>query len=844
MTTIPSILAKISLRTAVLPLLILVALAGVCFSRLAAEPTGLIVDGARPSVDYANSGESRPIGNDLTFLFLPHHLFISRTIAETGRPPLWDPTGFGGRPMLGNPQAGMCYPPVWIAWYSGTSAALGWLTVAHLIWGGLGSYVLARLYGVGRLGAIIAGGCFEAAPYLLGHVFEGHYPHVWGVCWFPWAFWAFDSRRLNRLRGVVLLPLIVSLIYIVGHPQEGFLIGLALTFRVFIDWTRSRRREGVLLRWIGVMLVASGFAAIDLIPQIAIAGWKLDPADPAHSASEAPGRYSLRLINLWQLVSPEALGGPADFDGYDNSWETMLSFGLAPLVLALAAVRLRRDEPTVRGWAILTLLTIWVAGGYKLGLQALLHHLVPGANFFRVPARSLFLTILGVALLAGFGVDALRSAADWRRLGRSVLTAAVVLAVVSALVVLKASSQRSTIGPPSPSPPLVAAAGAVQPAPSVPINAAPSPRDWGRERRAVERVAGDPRVWVLIVVIGSLISLGSVQKTQNSRPWAAYGLGLAALLELGLWGRSLIQVAPAERFLGSDPIARAIHQARPDDDQTAPPRLKTKDSFYSDLRAISNGFEKTNVNDSFQLRHAAALYQQLYPVPLRDSRLHTPVAAFDRAVEEHHRITRQRIFDLMAVDYLVSNKVESNLDWPIFRSGPWDEDSSFVIQANPGALPRAYVVGRAEILEPDPPLIISRFRTIDFRRSVLMQDDPLADLPAGPEHRQSFTVAGWNSADPDRLRLAVTTEKPGLLVIADTWMPGWSAQVDGAPVEILRGNLAQRVVPLRAPGAHTIVLEYSPPGLVLGAGVCLGTLGLWGVLSIRMLRRSRASAES
>jgi len=810
----------------VLPAVSLIVLAAVCFSRLVLSPTALIVDGARPSVDYANPVTPRPVGNDLTFLFLPHHLFISRTIGETGHVPLWDPTGFGGRPMLGNPQSGICYPPVWLVWFAGFPAALGWLTVAHLIWGGLGTYLLARLYGLSRPGATVAGGCFLAAPYLLGHVFEGHYPHVWGVCWFPWAFWAFDSRRLKRLRGIVALPLIIALVFIVGHPQEGFLLGLALTFRAFVDWTRSHKREGVLARWIGVVLVAAGLSAIDLVPQIAIRSWKLDTASAANGGLEVPGRYSLRLINLWQLVGPEALGGPAHYDGYDNSWETLLSFGLAPLVLAIAAIRLRWDHPAVRGWAILAGLTLWVAGGYRLGLQALLHHLVPGASFFRAPARSLFLTSLGVALLAGFGVDALKDSRDWRKLGRLLFALLVLLSILSALVVMKAdANQRLRIES--------HASGGSATISTPADNAAPSPRDWGRERRAVMRVGTDPRIWILVVGITALVGLGSMKTGWDHRRLTVYGLGFVALLELGFWGRSLIQVAPARQFLGPDRVAEAIRQARTEP-QRPPARLKTRDAFYGDLRAISNGFEKTNINDSFQLQHAALLSQPLYPIPAQPG-IRSADAPLDQVVEEHRRGIRRRLFDLMAVDYLITTEVEPELDWPVLKSGPWDDHSSFVIQANPTAMPRAYVVGRAKVVEPDPALLLTRLRETNPRETVLMLSDPLADLPSSTGERQPFTPAHWTSTDPDHLRLTVTTRMPGLLVIADTWMPGWSARVDGEPAEIHRGNNSQRVIPIRQPGSHTITLDYTPPGIYLGAALSLGTLGLWGFLSVRMI---------
>ena len=163
----------------------LVALAAVCFARLVAHPAALIVDGERPSIDHANPGEPRGAGNDATFSFLPHHLSIGRVIGAFGHLPQWDDRGFGGRPLAGNPQGGMFYPPVWLVWWSGAPAALGWLTVGHLLWGGIGMYVLLRSVGTGRWGATVAAATYQASPLLLAHTFEGHYPHVWAPAGIP-----------------------------------------------------------------------------------------------------------------------------------------------------------------------------------------------------------------------------------------------------------------------------------------------------------------------------------------------------------------------------------------------------------------------------------------------------------------------------------------------------------------------------------------------------------------------------------------------------------------------------------------------------------------------------------
>src|SRR3954447_24957520 len=126
--------------TQILAILALVVVPLLCFGRLVAHPEYLIVDAERPTIDSALPPDGRSIGNDLTRMFLPQYARIAGQVARGRLPSAWDPFGFGGRPRVGNPQAGLFYPPVWLAWWANRPSALGWLTVAHLIWGGLGVY--------------------------------------------------------------------------------------------------------------------------------------------------------------------------------------------------------------------------------------------------------------------------------------------------------------------------------------------------------------------------------------------------------------------------------------------------------------------------------------------------------------------------------------------------------------------------------------------------------------------------------------------------------------------------------------------------------------------------------
>ncbi len=59
-------------------------------------------------------------------------------------------------------------------------------------------------------------------------------------------------------------------------------------------------------------------------------------------------------------------------------------------------------------------------------------------------------------------------------------------------------------------------------------------------------------------------------------------------------------------------------------------------------------------------------------------------------------------------------------------------------------------------------------------------------------------------------------DRPGLVVLADAYYPGWIATVDGTPALVLPTNHLFRGVPAPA-GTHRVRFEYRPASVILGA---------------------------
>jgi hypothetical protein len=64
---------------------------------------------------------------------------------------------------------------------------------------------------------------------------------------------------------------------------------------------------------------------------------------------------------------------------------------------------------------------------------------------------------------------------------------------------------------------------------------------------------------------------------------------------------------------------------------------------------------------------------------------------------------------------------------------------------------------------------------------------------------------------PDRIEADLQLAAPNFAVVSEQLVPGWSASLDGARVEIVPADLAMGAVAVPA-GRHTLTLQYTPLG--------------------------------
>jgi hypothetical protein len=153
------------------------------------------------------------------------------------------------------------------------------------------------------------------------------------------------------------------------------------------------------------------------------------------------------------------------------------------------------------------------------------------------------------------------------------------------------------------------------------------------------------------------------------------------------------------------------------------------------------------------------------------------------------------------------------------------------------SVPRVYVVPSTEH-ETDPGKTLERLASKDF--------DPLAtvlvDEPISLGNKTGFQAEARIVVYENQLvTIQASLDSSGILVLADSYYPGWNAYVNGRQEKIYRANLFFRGVPLSA-GTHTVQFRYEPRSFAIGRAVSIITfLCITAIAILLYLRKRRQS---
>jgi len=753
--------------------------------------------------------------------------FLQRTADSLPHVPLWNPNIVAGRPFQANDQSAVFSIYNLPAYVLPFWTALGWIGVLKLWVAAFGTYLLARRLAMGFAAALLAGLVFALNLKLVTWL---SYPAMGVWTFLPWLL--LTTERLVRRPGVLsacALAVVVALQFLAGHAESSFhvLLGAAafLVLRLWMARRSAQPASGLarpLLLFAGAIAGGAALAAVSLIPFTELLLSSADVVDRRGASVD----LHFPAKDVLGLFLPDYWGRPTQTPLRPLLLERAMYAGALPLMLAAAALILR---PTAERVAVALFGAFWMAVLFGVPPFTQIVTRLPlfssGHN-----TRLIVLPLFAVALLAGWGLDELRSArqAPPARL-RATLAVAAGLLVIPAAGALVAGD----IG-----------IGALGDAARVAWLLADAPTTLANpDHEAVIRLSSI-LIWVSVAGAGVLLLALRARRRLGVVLFSVLALLLvcADLFRAGMGynpaidrDRATVPATPAIDALRGQGHARFVSTAEIPQN-VIPMRYGLYEARGYDLPIVRRFDRLWRQEVSPESPSVAAGLLDI-PLELREV---TPRAL--------------RTLRLLGVTHILRGTTGRAADPPYKPTDPYpplDAAGLSQVYSGPdarvyrlaGALPRAWVVPAQHVVEDGDAALAAVTRPdFDPRRAAVTETrvDGLPDASGAPGAATAEGGARIVRYDDERVDVRAHMDRAGMLVLSDTWFPGWKAKVDGSDAPVEQVDYVLRGVRL-GPGEHTVSLRYEPASWMAGrivSALALAGLAIALLLSLRARRRS------
>jgi hypothetical protein len=693
-------------------------------------------------------------------------------------------------------QCGLFYPLNALYLFMPTHVALAAAFVLHLVLGGIFTYLCARKFDISPYGSLLAAITFMFAGHITYHF--GEPSNQYCATWTPLMLYL--TKRIcdsPGLGNMLLLAFFSSIQFMTGYDQHYlYTLYLMLAYVIFHFVMEVRARKdfrilaklSVCLLFAGILTI--GLSAVQLLPTVEMVKFS--------------GRSSQALSDAQIIGLRDFLSVGTGFDmTFRNFFLSLLDpskgmfsysyLGLLPLILLPLTFLNKRQRARTMFLIIMVLFCFTVAmvdwGGWEWVLR------VPTMAMFRVLYRILFIAALCFGLLAGIGWDTLRMRISGSDSKGGIFEKIqpfwwlpLVVAVVLWIVVWRSRSET---------------------------------------------------IRSLYSALSLALTLAALLMSRQGIPSTLCRVGLVTALFIDLASGAFKPLACPTR---------------------TPDMFHRLDSAWEFLKENQDGYRSHFQFAHFDTKHMllAEKYGQLkgirvitdyeplatqwlgdYMVFLQRHPFPGQAIFYGRFSHLYPSTARIRLLNLMSTRYFLVYRpflrndalAPGQEEWwtsppPTFRLV--HEERNVRIFENTAALPRARIVHNFRVIEepqnllheldspsfyPLDEVLLSERPTEEFRETTSGDASP----PGLPD--QVALVRD----EPEYVEIVARSERPGFLILSDSYYPGWKSIINGEKSSIYRANYLFRAVPIDA-GENRITFLYQPASFTWGMRITLASL--------------------
>ena len=356
----------------------------------------------------------------LAYPFVHYH----RESFWRGELPLWNPLSNCGTPFMAQWNTLVLYPFSLVYLLLPMPWSLNWFCLLHLLWAGLGMYLLARQWTRNGLAASVAGvGYVFGGVTMSSHIYPNY---LVTLGWMPWVVWLVERAWREGGRTIVLAALAGALQMLSGAPElilQTWLLLLAL----WAGQLLLERRATTLWRFPLVVALVAGLTAAQLLPFFDLLAHSQRGPAYAGQLWTMPGwGWASFLVPLFHcFATPQGVLVQAG-----QAFITSYYPGIGITAFALLALR---HAPRRRAWLLAALgaLSLVLALGETGLLYGWLRRGLPMLGITRFPIKFVYLPAFIAPLLAACALASLagNGAPSLKTRGRQILGLGLVVAV-------------------------------------------------------------------------------------------------------------------------------------------------------------------------------------------------------------------------------------------------------------------------------------------------------------------------------------------------------------------------------------------------------------------------------
>ncbi len=333
-------------------------------------------------------------------------------LKEYHRLQMWDSYNFSGQPIVATSGAGgMVYPFNLIYMIFPINLGLTFMFIIHVFLAGLGVWLLLREFDLSQFSSLVGAVSYMFAGQIITTTQGGHLGRTIGGVLLPFAF-LFVARavRRKRLSDFLLFGGISGIFILAGHIQITYWSMIGVVFFFLYEIFRRRKEMGLKKMSILSCFFFTGIVvlfmvtAIKLIPPAVSLGYG---ARGATRGYEYTTSWSIPTAELFDLITPHFSGILDNYWGENFFKLDSRYLGILPIMLVGLAFFYRKKRHLIKYFAWFTGITLILALGKNTPIFRVYYYLVPMAKKFRAPSMFFFLASFGIAVLAGFGAEAL-----------------------------------------------------------------------------------------------------------------------------------------------------------------------------------------------------------------------------------------------------------------------------------------------------------------------------------------------------------------------------------------------------------------------------------------------------